>query len=114
MTNFDNFIFAQTLIVTSPPYFDLKKYPERDTQLGLLHDYDSFLKELDQVWRESLRVLVKGGRLVIVVGDVCRSRRAFGAHMVVPLHASITEHCRDTGFHNLATISLAQDRQRRF
>src|SRR5438552_1561981 len=73
------------LVVTSPPYFDLKKYPERDAQLGVLHDYDFFLKELDQVWRECFRVLAKGGRLVVVVGDVCRSRRAFGAHMVVPL-----------------------------
>jgi DNA modification methylase len=50
------------LIVTSPPYFDLKKYPAQDAQLGLLHDYDFFLKELDQVWRECFRVLVTGGR----------------------------------------------------
>jgi DNA modification methylase len=92
------------LIVTSPPYFDLKKYPERDGQLGLLHNYEFFLKELDQVWNQCFRVLVKGGRLIVVVGDVCRSRRAFGAHMVVPLHASIMEHCREIGFHNLATI----------
>jgi modification methylase len=92
------------LVVTSPPYFDLKKYPDHEAQLGLLHDYEFFLKELDQVWRECHRVLVKGGRLIIVVGDVCRSRRAFGAHMVVPLHASIVEHCRHIGFHNLATV----------
>lgn len=92
------------LIITSPPYFDLKKYPEQESQLGGLHDYDVFLKELDRVWAECYRVLVKGGRLIVVVGDVCRSRRAFGAHMVVPLHASIVEHCRYIGFHNLATM----------
>lgn len=92
------------LIVTSPPYWDLKKYPAHESQLGGLHDYEVFLKELDMVWCECYRVLVKGGRLVIVVGDVCRSRRAFGAHMVVPLHASILEHCRHIGFHNLATV----------
>jgi len=92
------------LIVTSPPYFDLKKYPDGEAQLGVLHDYEVFLKELNQVWAECYRVLVKGGRLIIVVGDVCRSRRAFGAHMVVPLHASIIEHCRYIGFHNLATV----------
>ena len=92
------------LVVTSPPYFDLKKYPEHESQLGALHDYDVFLKELDRVWADCYRVLVKGGRLVVVVGDVCRSRRAFGAHMVVPLHASIMEHCRYIGFHNLATV----------
>jgi DNA modification methylase len=92
------------LVVTSPPYFDLKTYPEGDAQLGAIHDYEVFLKELDRVWAECHRLLVKGGRLVIVVGDVCRSRRAFGAHMVVPLHASIAEHCRHLGFHNLATM----------
>jgi DNA modification methylase len=92
------------LVVTSPPYFDLKKYPEHESQLGALHDYEVFLKELDRVWAECYRVLVRGGRLIVVVGDVCRSRRAFGAHMVVPLHASIVEHCRHIGFHNLATL----------
>ena len=92
------------LVVTSPPYFDLKKYPDNEAQLGGLHDFEVFLKELDLVWVECFRVLVQGGRLVIVVGDVCRSRRAFGAHMVVPLHASIMEHCRYIGFHNLATL----------
>jgi len=63
-----------------------------------------FMKELDRVWSECFRVLVEGGRLIIVVGDVCRSRRAFGAHMVVPLHGTIMEHCRHIGFHNLATM----------
>lgn len=92
------------LVVTSPPYFDLKKYPEHDAQLGGFHDYEMFLKELDRVWSECYRVLVKGGRLIVVVGDVCRSRRAFGAHMVVPLHASVMEHCRLIGFHSLATV----------
>jgi len=92
------------LAVTSPPYFDLKEYPEHDAQLGGFHDYEVFLKELDRVWAECFRVLVKGGRLIVVVGDVCRARRAFGAHMVVPLHASIMEHCRHIGFHGLATV----------
>ncbi len=92
------------LVVTSPPYFDLKRYPDHTSQLGGVHDYDIFLKELDRVWSECFRVLVEGGRLITVVGDVCRSRRAFGAHMVVPLHASIMEQCRHIGFHNLATM----------
>jgi DNA modification methylase len=49
-------------------------------------------------------VLVRGGRLVIVVGDVCLSRKKHGAHRVVPLHAAIQEHCGALGFHNLAPI----------
>lgn len=92
------------LIVTSPPYWTLKEYPECPGQLGSIEDYEQFLDELDQVWRHCLRVLVPGGRLVIVVGDVCLSRRQFGRHVVVPLHASIQERCRKLGFDNLAPI----------
>jgi DNA modification methylase len=92
------------LVVTSPPYFDLKKYPEHQSQLGAVHDYEIFIKELGQVWAECHRALVKGGRLIVVVGDVCRSRREHGEHQVVPLHASIAETCRELGFNNLATM----------
>jgi DNA modification methylase len=92
------------LIVTSPPYWTLKRYPDNEAQLGHVSDYEVFLKELDRVWIECYRVLVKGGRLIIVVGDVCLSRRRHGAHMVMPLHASIQEHCTRIGFHNLAPI----------
>jgi DNA modification methylase len=92
------------LIVTSPPYFDLKEYPDRGGQLGGLHDYEQFLKELHCVWEECHRLLVKGGRLIVIVGDVCRSRRRYGHHYVIPLHASIIEDCRHIGFHNLATV----------
>src|SRR5579884_404178 len=38
------------LIVTSPPYWTLKKYEKNDAQLGDIADYDSFLDELDKVW----------------------------------------------------------------
>jgi DNA modification methylase len=93
------------LIVTSPPYWTLKKYRDNEGQLGEIEDYESFLSELDKVWTHCYRVLVPGGRLVCVVGDVCLSRRKNkGRHTVVPLHASIQEHCRKIGFDNLAPI----------
>ena len=93
------------LIVTSPPYWTLKKYPDQNCQLGGVQNYETFLQQLDRVWRHCFRVLVPGGRLVCVVGDVCLSRRKNrGRHTVVPLHASIQEHCRDIGFDNLAPI----------
>ncbi len=93
------------LIVTSPPYWTLKKYRHHEQQLGDLDDYETFLAELDKVWRHCYRVLVPGGRLVCVVGDVCLSRRKnSGRHTVVPLHASIQEHCRTIGYDNLAPI----------
>jgi len=92
------------LVVTSPPYWNLKKYNENPDQLGHINDYESFLAELEKVWRETFRVLVPGGRVVCVVGDVCVSRRRFGRHLVFPLHADICVLCRKIGFDNLNPI----------
>ena len=92
------------LVVTSPPYWNLKRYNEHDDQLGHIDDYESFLDEIEKVWRHVFRVLTPGGRLVCVVGDVCVSRRRFGRHLVFPLHADICVRCRKIGFDNLNPI----------
>ena len=93
------------LVVTSPPYWSLKKYQDSDGQLGHIIDYEEFLHEINQVWQRCFDLLVPGGRLICVVGDVCLSRRQNeGRHTVVPLHASIQESCRRIGFDNLAPI----------
>lgn len=93
------------LVLTSPPYWTLKEYRDSDGQLGHIEDYEQFLSELDKVWKRCFEALVPGGRLICVVGDVCLSRRENGGrHTVVPLHASIQEHCRKLGFDNLAPI----------
>ena len=92
------------LAITSPPYWTLKEYKEHPDQLGHVEDYEEFLDAIDRVWEGVQRALVPGGRLVIVVGDVCLSRRKFGRHVVVPLHASIQERCRALGYDNLAPI----------
>ncbi|MHC4481484.1 MAG: DNA-methyltransferase [Planctomycetota bacterium] len=92
------------LIVTSPPYWTLKRYNEVEGQLGHVADYEQFLTELAGVWRHCHRLLVAGGRLVCVVGDVCLSRREHGRHLVVPLHADIAVQCRHIGFDNLNPI----------
>lgn len=93
------------LVLTSPPYWTLKRYRESAGQMGHIAEYDEFLIELDKVWQQCFRALVPGGRLVCVVGDVCLSRRKNGGrHTVIPLHSSIQEHCRGIGFDNLAPI----------
>jgi modification methylase len=93
------------LILTSPPYWTLKRYRDNSGQLGHIVDYDDFIEQLDRVWQRCFDSLVVGGRLVCVVGDVCLSRRKNeGRHTVVPLHATIQEHCRKIGFDNLSPI----------
>ncbi|HIE26641.1 TPA: site-specific DNA-methyltransferase [Candidatus Poribacteria bacterium] len=92
------------LVITSPPYWILKKYREHPNQMGHIKDYEKFVGELTKVWKHCYRILVPGGRVVCVVGDVCLSRRKFGRHVVVPLHADIAVSCRKIGFDNLNPI----------
>lgn len=92
------------LVVTSPPYWTLKRYNDGPGQLGHVEDYQEFLAALDAVWRECFRVLAVGGRMIVNVGDVMLSRKEFGRHKVVPLHADIQVRCEAIGFDNLAPI----------
>lgn len=94
------------LVITSPPYWNLKRYPDdvNCSQLGNIPDRNQFLAELERVWRHCFDRLVPGGRLCIIVGDVCRSRRSFGRHFVEPLHAHIQIQCQKIGFDCLAPV----------
>lgn len=94
------------LIVTSPPYWNLKHYDGAagEAQLGHMSAYAEFLSELKQVWAKCMDALVPGGRLCIVVGDVCLPRKRFGKHSVVPLHADIARDCVDLGLDYLTPI----------
>lgn len=49
------------LVVTSPPYFNLKEYNKHPDQLGAMDDYEAFHDALDEVWKHCYRVLVPGG-----------------------------------------------------
>ncbi len=94
------------LVVTSPPYWTLKKYDGSagSDQLGHYQDYKGFHQELGLVWKKCFDHLVPGGRLCIVIGDVCLPRRKGGRHLVMPLHADIIVQCREVGFDYLTPI----------
>ena len=65
-----------SLIVTSPPYFNIKDYSQNGTQdeqhsdihphdCGSISDYNLYLKSLLEIWHECARVLVPNGKLII-------------------------------------------------
>ena len=72
------------LMVTSPPYNASKEY---DEDLNL----DEYLSLLEQVWQETYRVLVPGGRACINVANL-------GRKPYLPLHAFIVEQMVACGF----------------
>jgi len=94
------------LVVTSPPYWNLKEYAHdrAGAQLGHIDDRNAFLQELEKVWARCFELLTPGGRMCVVVGDVCRSRREHGRHRVDPLHAYLLVQCQELGFDPLAPI----------
>jgi DNA modification methylase len=55
------------LIVTSPPYWDLKNYGHNG-QMGLGQSYQEYLRELGKVLTECERVLQPGRHLCLVIG----------------------------------------------
>lgn len=92
------------LVVTSPPYWTLKEYEHSQGQMGDIADYENFLDQLDRVWKECARVLVPGGRICCVVGDVCVPRKKGGRHYIMPLHADIQVRARHIGLDCLTPI----------
>lgn len=94
------------LVVTSPAYANLKQYePDNPDQVGHIPNYDDFLQELDKTLAECHRVLVPGGRIGCVVGDVNVARRHAGRHYVLPLSSDIRVRARKLGFDNLQGIT---------
>ena len=56
------------LVITSPPYWQLKDYGT-DDQIGFNESYESYINNLNLVWKECSRVLHKGCLLCINIGD---------------------------------------------
>src|ERR1700730_16583336 len=94
------------LVVTSPPYFNLKPYASgaNGRQLGRIDDYEAFLNEWDGVWRGCDRVPVRGVLICSVIGDILIPRRADGRPRVLPLPSDIQVRSREIGLDNLTPI----------
>lgn len=63
------------LVVTSPPYFDLKDYNTKNNhskakQIGAPKDYPSYIKGLNEVWQECIRTLGPDGKIAINIMPV--------------------------------------------
>lgn len=91
------------LIVTSPPYWQLKDYGI-DNQIGFNDSYETYINNLNLVWRECHRILTPGCRLCINIGDQFARAAYYGRYKVLPIHAEIIHFCEMIGFDYMGSI----------
>ena len=91
------------LIVTSPPYWQLKDYGS-DNQIGFDDSYEQYINHLNLVWKECHRVLHDGCRLCINIGDQFARSVYYGRYKVIPIHSEIIRFCETIGFDFMGQI----------
>ncbi|HFE53309.1 MAG TPA: site-specific DNA-methyltransferase, partial [Bacteroidetes bacterium] len=91
------------LVVTSPPYYNIKDY-ENEHQIGFVQSLHEYFYDLYRVWQECHRVLAPGCRLCVNVGDQFARAIEFGRYKVIPLHSEIIAQAENIGFDFLGSI----------
>ena len=76
------------LIITSPPYWQLKDYGSKE-QIGFNDSYEDYINNLNLVWKECFRVLLDGCRLCINIGDQFARSVYYGRYKVIPIRTEI-------------------------
>ena len=91
------------LIVTSPPYWQLKDYGSKN-QIGFNDTYEEYIRNLNKVWSECYRVLSDGCRLVVNIGDQFTRTATYGRYKVIPIREEIIRFCESIGFDYMGAI----------
>lgn len=91
------------LVVTSPPYWQLKDYGGSD-QIGFNHSYEEYINNLNLVWNECHRVLENGCRLCINIGDQFARSVYYGRYKVIPIRTEIIKFCETIGFDYMGAV----------
>lgn len=91
------------LIITSPPYWQLKDYGTQD-QIGFNDSYEEYINNLNLVWKECYRVLDEGCRLCINIGDQFARSVYYGRYKVIPIRTEIIRFCESLGMDYMGAI----------
>jgi len=91
------------LALTSPPYWQLKDYGTAE-QIGFHQSYESYINNLNLVWKECYRVLENGCRLCINIGDQFARASSYGRYKVIPIRTEIVKFCEAIGFDYMGAI----------
>jgi len=91
------------LVITSPPYWQLKDYGN-SAQVGFDDNYEDYINNLNLVWNECHRVLHKGCRLCINIGDQFARSVYYGRYKLIPIRTEIIKFCETIGFDYMGAI----------
>jgi len=91
------------LVITSPPYWQLKDYGT-DDQIGFNDSYEDYINNLNLVWKECYRVLDNGCRLCVNIGDQFARSVYYGRYKVIPIRTEIIKFCESIGFDYMGAI----------
>ncbi len=91
------------LVITSPPYWQLKDYGTSD-QIGFDDSYEDYINNLNLVWKECFRVLNDGCRLCINIGDQFARSVYYGRYKIIPIRTEIIKFCETIGFDYMGAI----------
>ncbi|RJP61075.1 MAG: site-specific DNA-methyltransferase [Ignavibacteriales bacterium] len=91
------------LVITSPPYWQLKDYGTEE-QIGFNDSYESYINNLNLVWKESYRVLNNGCRLCVNIGDQFARSVYYGRYKVIPIRTEVIKFCETIGFDYMGAI----------
>lgn len=94
---------AVQLVVTSPPYWQLKDYGAPG-QIGFDQSYADYIASLNAVWAECYRVLGTGCRLCINIGDQFARAAHYGRYKVIPIREEIVRGCEHLGFDYMGAV----------
>ena len=91
------------LVITSPPYWQLKDYGN-GSQIGFDDSYEDYINSLNIVWNQCHRVLKKGCRLCVNIGDQFARSVYYGRYKVIPIRTEIIKFCETIGFDYMGAI----------
>jgi modification methylase len=91
------------LVITSPPYWQLKDYGNGG-QIGFDDSYEDYINNLNLVWNECHRVLEDGCRLCINIGDQFARSVYYGRYKIIPIRTEIIKFCETIGFDYMGAI----------
>ena len=91
------------LVITSPPYWQLKDYGT-DDQIGYNDSYENYINNLNLVWQECYRVLQNGCRLCVNIGDQFARSVYYGRYKIIPIRTEIIKFCETIGFDYMGAI----------